>query len=157
MKRSFFRPLSLLLCLGTAGLVGSCTDDSIPTSPSPPFLFSQLEISKDTSPIPGTTMSQGLHTVRFSVAYTLAPQDDKGRATLGLFAFAVSTDAKDSVSVLQTLPSTRSLTSSGGTIADTLRFTVPPGALSVTVGALIDTLPFNTSPLLFDSQSWRVQ
>ena len=156
MIRSFFRPLSLLLCTGSALLIGSCKEDSIPTTPSPPFLFSDLKFSKDTSPPPGTNMSLGVHTVRFSVAYTLAPQDDRGRGTLQLLAFAVSTDAKDSISVLQTTVP-RTLTSSGTIITDTLRFTIPAGALSVTVGALIDTLGINASPLLFDSEFWPVQ
>jgi hypothetical protein len=161
MNRSYYKSLSLVLCLAAAGLLGSCTDDSIPSSPSPPYLFSDLRISKNISPVPGTTMSRGSNvTLRFEVAYTLGPGHDAMFNKLAIFADAYSSDSTGAfLAVLKSLGATPPALNSVSTVAaESLNFTVPQNARFITLETYIDSLPPLTNFVVsIDTKVWPVQ
>jgi hypothetical protein len=160
MPRTFVRAhAGILLALLALGV--GCTKDDIPSSPSPPFLFTSMIIGKTTTPTPGTTLHPGQTvTVRFEVDYTLAPTDEATRARLGFAMLSGVLSSKDSVTADTTLalptgPSP-SLASSAGTFSQTMSFKVPAGSKRIFVVAFIDTLPSAGAVLRIDSQSWPV-
>lgn len=158
MSRHFFALVAALTLIVVPALIMSCTDDDIATTPSPPFLFTDMIISKNITPRPGTTLKVGDSvTVRFQVDYTLATSDDNTKSTLGIFGDIYSEDVNSAITLLDTLSSRPpGLTSAGGVVARTMRFKVPADARTVTLEAYIDTIPAAGFTLRLDSQSWNV-
>jgi hypothetical protein len=160
MQRTLFRASPGIL-LAFLALAAGCTKDDIPSSPSPPFLFTSMIIGKTTNPVPGTTLHPGQTvTVRCEVDYTLAPADEATRARLGFGVLSGVLSSKDSVNAdtvlvgVPTAPPT--LTASAGTVPQTVTFKVPVGSKRIFVVAFIDTLPSTGSVLRIASQSWPV-
>lgn len=157
MPRPGSGPLSWVLLIGILLITASCSKDTIPTTPSPPFLFSDLRLLKTTTPAPGTTLSKGQNvTVYLHSAYTLEPGNDVQRANLAVIADAFYLDATDTLRFL-TLTQGPPLGATSGVVAETLKFTVPQAALSVTVFAFVDTIPYANPVISYDSQEWPVQ
>jgi hypothetical protein len=160
MPRTFVRAhTGILLALLALGV--GCTKDDIPSSPSPPYLFTSMIIGKTTTPVPGTTLHPGQTvTVQCEVDYTLAPVDEATRARLGFGLLSGVLSSKDSVSadtVLVSAPAAPPvLAASAGTIPQTMTFKVPAGSKRIFVVAFIDTLPSTGTVLQIDSQSWPV-
>lgn len=153
-------PLRLWFSLACAAFVlGGCSKDDIPSTPSPPFLFTSMIIGKTTSPTPGTTLQVGQTvTARFEVDYTLAPADDAGRAKLAILSGVVSRNAAGVETVVVGAPAAPPvLTASAGAVPQTLTFTVPTGSKRIFIVAFIDTLPSANAVLRLASQSWPVQ
>jgi hypothetical protein len=153
-------PFRLLVLLASAAfIIGGCSKDDIPSTPSPPFLFTSMIIGKTTSPTPGTTLQVGQTvTARFEVDYTLAPADDAGRAKLAILTGVVSRNATGVETVIVAAPAAPPvLAASSGAIPQTLTFTVPTGSKRIFIVAFIDTLPSVNTVLRLDSQDWPVQ
>ncbi|MEW6511255.1 MAG: hypothetical protein AB1428_09880 [Bacteroidota bacterium] len=151
-------PLTLAPLIGLALLIGSCTEDEIPSTPSPPFLFTGLRIARSITPVPGTPLSVGQHTVRFEVDYTLAPEEDRQKSTFAVFADVFSRDAGGNVTVLASLQNPPALKLSGAAVPESLSFTVPAGARTVVLEAYIDTIPAAGFVVTIDTtQAWPVQ
>jgi hypothetical protein len=160
MQRTCFRAHTWIL-LAFLALGAGCTKDDIPSSPSPPFLFTSMIIGKTTTPAPGTTLHPGQTiTVQCEVDYTLAPVDEATRARLGFGLLSGVLSSKDSVTadtVLVGAPAAPPvLSTSAGTIPQTMTFKVPTGSKRIFVVAFIDTLPSTGTVLRIDSQSWPV-
>lgn len=152
--------MHLWIPLACAALVaGGCSKDDIPSTPSPPFLFTSMIIGKTTSPIPGTTLHPGQTvTVQFEVDYTLAPADDAGRAKLGLLSGVVSRNAAGVDDIIVFAPTAPPvLPATAGAVPQTLTFTVPAGSKRIFIVAYIDTLPSAGTVLRLDTQDWPVQ
>ncbi|MFQ5750546.1 MAG: hypothetical protein ACE5HI_00995 [bacterium] len=80
--------------VGAFAFIFACSDDHIPNSPNEPFLFTDIEISNDVIPIPGTIFTAGqLVSFDFKVAYTLAPEEVKKRDDIVLFIDFLAFDA----------------------------------------------------------------
>ena len=157
MPRSPVRLLVAALLTGCLIVLGSCTKNDIPSTPSSPFLFTSLKIAKTLTPVPRTAMAANQsYVVRFLVDYTLAPEDERQKSARGIFADVYSKNAAGAVTVLVSLPST-GLTASSGVVAESLNFTVPAGAVTVTLEAYIDTIPAASFVLALDDKSWPVQ
>ncbi|HUI66138.1 MAG TPA: hypothetical protein VL126_14940 [Bacteroidota bacterium] len=146
-----------VMFIGILLLAASCSKDTIPTTPSPPFLFTDLRLLRSTSPTPGTTLSKGQNvTVYLNSAYTLDPSSDAQRANLAVLSDAFYLDATDTLRFL-TLTQSPPLAATSGVIAETLKFTVPQAALSITVFSFVDTIPYVNPVISYDSQNWPVK
>jgi len=154
------RPARLLMLPMLAGAVvlhTSCTKDDIPSTPSPPFAFTDMVIGKTTTPTPGTAMTKTQnYTVRFQVAYTLNAASERFRNSLNLFADAYTYNTDSTFTSIGNLQQS-ALPAAGGAIAESLSFTVPTNAEFVYIEAYIDTIPFSNPVLLIDTQFWTVQ
>ena len=158
------RALLRLLAAGlwTCGLlvIGSCTKDDIPATPSSPFLFTSVKIGKSMSPAQGSTLTATqTYTVRYSLNYTLAPNEERQKSNIGIFADVYSRNATGAVTVLASTPTTvPGLTIGAGAPAESLTFTVPAGAKTVVLEGYLDTIPTTGFVISLDStQSWPVQ
>jgi hypothetical protein len=148
MQRARSRLLRLVLVLGAALAAVSCSKDDIPTTPSSPFLFTDVAVSKFVVP-PATDVLHPNQTyvARFSVNYTLSPADDAQRGTLAVFATIDSHDANGNfIAIVGNLAFTPPpLTAPGGIVADSITFTVPgTGASFISVEAGVGTIANNT-------------
>lgn len=159
MPRSPVRLLVAALFTGCLIVIGSCTKDDVPSTPSSPFLFTNLKIAKTLTPVPGTAMAANQsYIVRYLVDYTLAPEDERQKSNRGIFADVYSKNAAGAVTVLASMPTTvPGLTASSGAVPESLNFTVPAGAVSVTLESYIDTIPTASFVLTLDDKSWPVQ
>jgi hypothetical protein len=158
-QRLFLMHTGILLAV--LAFAAGCAKDDIPSSPSPPFLFTSMIIGKSTTPAPGTTLHPGQTvTVNFEVDYTLAPGVDASRALkpLGLLSGVLS--SKDSVNADTVLVGAAAappvLPASAGAIPQSMTFKIPTGSKRIFVVSFIDTLPSAGSVLRIDSQSWPV-
>jgi hypothetical protein len=154
---SHIRAGMLVAC--AALIAAGCAKEDIPSTPSPPFLFTSMIIGKTTTPAPGTALHVGQTvTVQFEVDYTLAPADDATRPKLGLLAGVLSRNAANADTVLVGASATPPvLPASSGAIPQSVTFKVPAGSKQIFVIAFIDTLPSVSAALLVDSQAWPVQ
>jgi hypothetical protein len=122
------RTIRLVMIAGAALAAGSCTKDDIPTTPSAPFLFSDVAISKFVTPPATNALHPGTpYTVRFAVNYTLDPETDAQRSKYAVFADVASVDGNDNIlGVLGFIPSpSPPLTAATGAVSDSISFTVP--------------------------------
>jgi hypothetical protein len=121
----------------------SCSKDDIPTTPPPPFLFTNVQVSKSVSPPVTQVLTQGTsYVARFDVAYTLSAADDAQRSTWEVLAVVNSHDANGNfLAVIGSLAYTPPLlTSAGGVVTDSIGFAVPTsGASFISVGARVVT------------------
>jgi hypothetical protein len=160
MPRSLLRLLAAALWTFGLMAVGSCTKDDIPATPSSPFLFTSVKISKFTSPGQGSTLTANQnYTARFSVNYSLSADEERQKTTIGIFADVYSRNAAGTVTVLASSPTTvPGLTVGAGAPPESLSFTVPVGAKTVVLEAYLDTIPSSGFVISLDStQSWPVQ
>ena len=135
------RAFRLVAILGASLAAGSCSKDDIPTTPPPPFLFTNVQVSKNVSPPPTKILVHGVsYVAKFDVAYTLDPADDARRATLQVSAVVNSHDANgDLLAIIGRLPFIPpTLSAPSGVFSDSIAFTVPAsGASYISVGAQI--------------------
>jgi hypothetical protein len=113
---------------GAALAAGSCSKDDIPTTPSAPFLFTDVAVSKSISPPTTNPLHPGVaYVARYTVNYTLDPDSDAQRSQLAVFAELASFDADTNfVAVIGTLSYTpQVLTAAGGSVSDSIAFTAP--------------------------------
>lgn len=159
MSRSHLRVLSVALLICGLIIIGSCTKDDIPVTPGGPFLFTNVRIAKQLTPVPETPLRKVQnYTVRFVVDYTLAPKDEAQKANRGIYADVYCSDSSGAfLSILATTPAASGLTASSGAVAESLTFSVPVRALTVTLEAYIDTIPTAGFVLTLDDKSWPVQ
>lgn len=151
------RLLLLFMLAGAAVLNTRCTKDDIPSTPSPPFVATDLLIGKTTSPTPRTALNKNQnYAVRFQVAYTLDAASDRFRNSLNLFADAYTYNTDSTFTTIGNLQQS-ALPAAGGAVAESLSFTVPSNAEFVYIEAYIDTIPFSNPVLLIDTQFWTVQ
>ena len=127
------RAARLVFLLGASLAAGSCSQDDIPVTPPPPFLFTDVAISKFVTPAPTTFLHPGVsYTTHFSVNYTLSPDIDAQRNLYGVFAEVDSYDSKGAF--LAVLGTSRNppplLGAAGGTVSDSIKFTVPATGVS---------------------------
>jgi hypothetical protein len=137
---------------------GSCSNDSLPTSPSGPFLFSSIEFGKGMSPTPQTPLAHAQKVnLHYTIAYTLDPGNAKIRDSLRLFV-NVYADLNDTTIVgIGAFPD-RSLTlpANSGILTDSIPFIVPANVTYVDVEAFMDTLPLNNDIINYTSHYWPV-
>ena len=140
-------------------LLAGCEDDAIPTFAPPPYLFSNISITKECNPVPGSALRPGSTVnLRFSVAYTLDPNDFQNRAGLGMFINLFGRTPTDSLVSIGGFPDKiLQLSEQGGVLRDSLQFTLPPGIARLTMEAFLDSLPFANPVISIDSQIWPVQ
>ncbi|HTY57534.1 MAG TPA: hypothetical protein VMF59_01900 [Bacteroidota bacterium] len=131
----------VVACAALAAL--SCSKDDIPTTPPPPFLFTNVEVSKFVTPPVTRVLSRGAsYVAKFDVSYTLSAADDAQRNNLEVLAVVNSHDVNGNfVAVIGSLAYTPPLfTSAGGVVTDSIGFTVPGSGVSyVSVGARVVT------------------
>jgi hypothetical protein len=135
------RAFRLAAILTATLAAGSCSKDDIPTTPPPPFLFSNVQVSKNVAPPATKLLVHGTpYVAKFDVAYTLDPSDDARRTTLQVSAVVNSHDANGIflavIGRLAFIPPT--LSAPSGVFSDSIAFTVPAsGASFISVGAEI--------------------
>jgi hypothetical protein len=140
-------------------LAAGCAKDDIPTTPGGPFLLTRVSIERDVLPVPETTIAKNQSvTARYGIAFTLSPDDEKNRANLRLFVGVYGISANDTLVSIGTFPG-RTLTLAAGTntIRDSLTFTVPAAAATVSIEAFLDSTTFLNPVMSIDRRTWNVQ
>ena len=120
-------PLPLLFAIGAALAALSCSKDDIPTTPPPPYLFTDVAVSKFLTPSPVSPLHPGqAYVARFVVDYTLDPTVDAAKSQYALYADVATFDANDSLlHVVGFGPNPPpGLTASSGAVSDSIAFTV---------------------------------
>lgn len=150
---------AMVALLAGALMLAGCEDDAIPTFAPPPYLFSNISITKACDPAPGSAVRPGSTVnLRFSVAYTLDPDDLQNRANLGMYINLFARTATDSIVSIGGFPDKiLPLSEQGGVLRDSLQFTLPPGIARLTMEAFLDSLPFANPVISLDSQNWPVR
>jgi len=148
----------VILLMFAALLLAECSSDSIPSSPSGPFLFTQLKIGKDAVPAPGTFLTRGQNVVlHLNVSYTLTPEETAFRDSLALYIQAFG---RDSTHALISVGSPRDSILLGSAtkniLPDSLSISVPQNVVLVTVEAFIDSIPFTNPVAAIDTLAWPV-
>ena len=153
------RFLTILAIAAVAAIGAGCSKDDLPATPPPPFLFSDVRLQKDIVPLPGTFLQHGKNTtVRFNVAYTLAPEIAKNRSNLRLFLNLYGEDSVGTILAIGAFPDrVYTLDQDGSNVSDSINFTVPANAAFVDVEAFLDTLPFANPIITIDSKYWPVR
>ena len=157
--RTLSRFLTILAIAAVAAIGAGCSKDDLPGTPPPPFLFSSVRLQRDIVPLPGTYLQRGKNTtVRFNVAYTLAPQIATTRSNIRLFLNFYGEDSVGTILGIGAFPDrVYTLDQDGSNVADSMNFTVPANAAFVDVEAFLDTLPFANPIITIDSQYWPVR
>jgi len=153
------------LCWVTAVLLATllgapgCSEEDLPASPPPPFLFTSLSLSSDTQPRPGTPLAQGEAVrLRYAVSYTLDAPTHEQRAQLAIFVNVFGLTAQNSSVNIGAFPDREYRPElQGENRADTLSFTVPTGITQVWVEAFLDTIPFSNPVVALDRLIWPVR
>ena len=136
-----------------------CSQEDLPSSPPPPFLFTSLSLSSDTQPRPGTPLAAGQSVrLRYGVSYTLDPATFEQRTQLGIYVNVFGVDAQNNSVNIGAFPD-REFTPDlqGATRPDTISFAVPVGITQVWVEAFLDTMPFSNPVVALDRLIWPVQ
>jgi hypothetical protein len=158
--RQFHRILCALPVLfAAAGLLVGCEEEDNPATPAPPFLFSNLTLSKETLPRPGTFLSVGQNVLlRYKVSHTLNSGDNAQQSNMAVFVNIFGRDAVGNVISIGGAPD-RTVTplEVSNVVQDSIPFVVPAGVAGVFVEAFLDTLPFANPVVALDSQSWPVR
>jgi hypothetical protein len=127
------RAFRLVMIVGGALTAASCSKDDIPTTPSSPFFFTDVAISKFVSPPATNALHPSVaYVTRFAVNYTLAPDIDANRSQYGVFAEVNSYDANfNYLATLGTIAFTpQVLAGPSGAVSDSIAFTVPASGAS---------------------------
>ncbi|MCK5571288.1 MAG: hypothetical protein KAJ12_00945 [Bacteroidetes bacterium] len=153
------KKIPLALLVGALTLLVSCEDESVPTSPPPPFLFTDLLLSKETSPTPSTPLSEGQDVLLlYKASYTLNPGDNAQQANLALFVNVFGQAPDGSIVGIGQFPNHMfSPLVVSDIVRDSIPFVVPQGVSTVFVQAFLDTLPFANPVIALDNQSWPVR
>lgn len=155
-----YRAVRLVLILGASLAAGSCTKDDIPTTPPPPFLFTDLAVSKFVSPAATVALKANtVQKVRFDINYTLSASDDSRRSTLGLFAIVMSTDANfgNANTVGSVASVSPPLKAPSGVLSDSITFNVPAGVAYIQIEAAVIYTPLDTIVAVRDGPYWSVK
>ena len=145
--------------MATLAAASGCSDEELPSSPPPPFLFTSLALSSDAQPRPGTPLRAGQEVrLQYGVAFTLDPATFEQRAQLAVFVNVFGVDADDNSVNIGDFPD-RQFTPElqGANQLDTIAFTVPTGITQVWVEAFLDTIPFSNPVVALDRLIWPVQ
>jgi hypothetical protein len=147
------------LLVGALALLVSCEDESVPTSPPPPFLFSDVLLSKETSPTPSTPLSEGQNVLLlYKTSYTLNPGDSEQQTDLALFVNVFGQASDGSIVGIGLFPNREvSPLELSDIVRDSIQFVVPQGVSTVFMQAFLDTLPFANPVIALDQQSWPVR
>lgn len=140
-------------------VASGCSDEELPSSPPPPFLFTSLALSSDALPRPGTPLQVGQEVrLQYGVAFTLDPAMFEQRTQLAVFVNVFGVDANDNSVNIGDFPD-RQFTPElqGANQLDTIAFTVPAGITQVWVEAFLDTIPFSNPVVALDRLIWPVQ
>ena len=140
-------------------LAAGCTEEDLPTSQTPPFLFTALTLSSDTQPRPGTALTQGQAVqLRYGVSYTLDATMYRQHDQLAIFVNVFGVAADSSTVNIGAFPDRQfSLDLQGEFRGDSLSFTVPSGITQVWVEAFLDTIPFSNPVVALDRLIWPVR
>jgi len=153
MQRARSGSLRLVVVLAAALAAVRCSKDDIPTTPNPPFIITDVAISKFLDPPAsgGLTHSQTLK-VRFDVSYTLSAADDARRANLSVAAAAFRTDLDSVIAITSFVPA-----APGGTVHDSLIITVPAALTDVELDGAVLYTPLDTVVSFSYGPSWTVK
>jgi len=140
-------------------LVAGCKNDELPTNPPSPYLFTQILLSKDTRPVPETSLKVNQQvTLTYKVSYTLTPEEFQNVGNLGVFINVYATTANDSVVNIGTFPDKEfSIKQQADILRDSLSFVVPIRVVGVTLEAFLDNTPFSNPVIVIDRQHWPVE
>jgi len=140
-------------------LVGGCTEEDLPTTPPPPFLFTALTLSSDTQPRPGTVLTQGQAVqLRYGVSYTLDTVMFRQHDQLAIFVNVFGLAPDSSTVNIGAFPDRQFTADLQGEFrGDSLSFTVPSGITQVWVEAFLDTIPFSNPVVALDRLIWPVR
>jgi len=119
-----------IACLSIAGFIFGCSDEEIPSTPSAPFLFNAMLVTKNTTPTLFTPLARGqVVSFKVGVAYTLAPSEAANIRNLSL---SLDFDNVDSLgSFIQEIgkfpDSTMAITSAAASLVIPISVTMPGG------------------------------
>jgi hypothetical protein len=149
----------LPLLVAAAGLLVGCEEEDNPATPAPPFLFSNIALSKESMPRPGTPLSVGQNVLlRYKVSHTLNNGDNAQQSDMAVFVNIFGRDPAGNVVSIGGAPDrTISPLAVSNVLQDSIPFIVPAGLAGVFVEAFLDTLPFANPVVALDSQSWPVR
>jgi len=152
MQRPRSGILRLAILLAALAAV-RCSKDDIPTTPNPPFIITDVAISKFVDPpaTGGLTHSQTIK-LRFDINYTLSAADDARRANLSVAAAAFRTDLDSVIAITSFVPA-----ASGGTVHDSLTLTVPAALTEVQLDGAVLYTPLDTVVSFSYGPYWSVK
>ena len=153
MQRARSGILRLVMVLAATLVAVRCSKDDIPTTPNPPFIITDVAISKFVDPPPagGLAHSQTIK-LRFDVNYTLSATDDARRANLSVAVAAFRTDVDSVIGFTSFVPAT-----SGGTVHDSLIITVPTTLTQVQLDGAVLYTPLDTVVSFSYGPYWSVK
>jgi len=142
-----------------AGLFVGCEEEDNPATPPPPYLFSNIALSKYTTPRPFTFLSTGQNVLlRYGVSHTLNDGDNAQQSNMAVFVNIFGRDAAGNVVSIGAAPDRMITPLEVSSVAqDSIPFVVPQGVVGVYVEAFLDTLPFANPVVALDSQIWPVR
>ncbi|HUI09512.1 MAG TPA: hypothetical protein VL221_04240 [Bacteroidota bacterium] len=152
MQRARSGSVRLVVVLAVALTAVRCSKDDIPTTPAPPFIITEVAISKFVNPPATTALKAGtIQKIRFDVNYTLASEDDARRANLSVIVAAFRTDVDTIVGSVSFVP-----TGSGGTVPDSLIANIPSGVTELQLDGAVIYSPLDTVVAFSYGPYWTV-
>jgi len=152
MQRARSGSARLVILLAALAAV-RCSKDDIPTTPNPPFIITDVAISKFVTPATtGTLTQKQIIKIRFDVNYTLSAADDARRANLSVAAAAFRTDLDSVIAFTSFVPA-----ASGGTVHDSLTLTVPAALTEVQLDGAVLYTPLDTVVSFSYGPYWSVK
>ena len=153
MQRARSGIAGLVIVLAAAVAALRCSKDDIPTTPKPPFIITDVAISKFVDPPATTGLTRNqIQKLRFDINFTLSASDDARRANLSVAAAAFRTDLDSVIAFTSFVPA-----ASGGTVHDSLIINVPGTATEVQLDGAVLYTPLDTVVSFSYGPYWSVK
>jgi len=152
MQRARSGSLRLVIVIAAALAAVRCSKDDIPTTPAPPFIITDVAISKFVDPAVTTVVPVGIRKFRFDVSYTLSSADDSRRANLSVVVAAFRTDTDSLLTTASFSPG-----NSGSTVHDSIIVTIPTGTTGLELDGGVLYVPLDTIVAFSYGPSWTVK